>query len=201
MYDYFYSNSSLTLNYTLHCSETKDTAFLATLGTDNEATVGSACKSAETVWFMQWAGPSAIGIGNIIVAAVSWVFSQAAASLQYDESETETHKVKRALKNSTALVVLMLTIMYAAQYVSGANVTISSGLLALGAASVATIVGFMLLEFGFARLNAHAKKDAQLKTAHGAVFHPQNLPTCQSTEHDVSYCIQVHPPDISRLCT
>lgn len=159
VYDYFYSNSSLTLNYTLHCSETKDTAFLATLGTDNEATVGSACKSAETVWFMQWAGPSAIGIGNIIVAAVSWVFSQAAASLQYDESETETHKVKRALKNSTALVVLMLTIMYAAQYVSGANVTISSGLLALGAASVATIVGFMLLEFGFARLNAHAKKD------------------------------------------
>lgn len=160
MYNYFYSNSTLTLNYTLHCSESKDAAFLATLGTDNAATVASACKSAETVWFMQWAGPSAIGIGNIIVAAVSWVFSQAAASLQYDESETETHKVKRALKNSTALVVLMLTIMYAAQYVSGANVTISSGLLALGAASVATIVGFMLLEFGFARLNAHAKKDA-----------------------------------------
>ena len=163
VYNYFYSNESLgSLNYTLHCSDSKDTAFLTSLGTDLEATIASACKSTETVWFMQWAGPSAIGIGNLIVAAMSWVFSQAAASLQYDESETEAQKVKRALKNSTGLVVLMLTLMYAAQYVSGANVTISSGLLALGAASVASIVGFMLLEFGFTRLNAHAKKDPLL---------------------------------------
>ena len=154
VYDYLNGNDSLDLNYTLHCND----AFLATLGT-NASTVTSVCSSSETVWFMQWAGPCALGIGNIIVAAMSWVFSQAAASLQYDESETEAHKVKSALKNSTALVVLMLTVMYAAQYVSGANVTLSSGLLALGAASVASIVGFMLLEFGFQRLNAHAKKD------------------------------------------
>ena len=66
------SNESLAtlgtpLNYTLHCD---NATFLATLGT-NTSTVSSVCSSSETVWFMQWAGPCALGIGNIIVAAMS----------------------------------------------------------------------------------------------------------------------------------
>ncbi|CAK9107112.1 Dynein heavy chain 12 [Durusdinium trenchii] len=154
VYEYFYDNSSMALNYTAHCSEEKDVSFL---DTDAQAAVLSACKSAETVWFLQWAGPCAIGIGNVIVALVSWVFAQAAQGLEYDEAEAQ--RVKSALKKSTALIVMMLTVMYSAQYVSGANVTISSGLVALGAASVASIVGFMLLEFGFQRLNSVTQKD------------------------------------------
>lgn len=164
VYSYLYENSSwgFDLNFTEHCSVNKDTAFLATLGTDSEAIVLAACQNSETVWFLQWACPCAMGIGNFIVAAVCWVFAQAAASLEV-ESEDEDKKVKSALKTSTGLVVLMLTVMYAAQYVSGANVTVSSALLALGAASVASIVAFMLLEFGFQRLNNVTQKDRLAK--------------------------------------
>ncbi|CAJ1336026.1 unnamed protein product [Effrenium voratum] len=151
---------SLEVNYTAECNE----SLINTSSTAEAAAVSSACKKAETVWFLQWASPCALAICNVIVAGFSWVFGQAAASMKRedceDASEHEAKHVKKVLKTSFALVVLMLGIMYSAQYVSGANVTVSSGLLALGAASAAAIVGFMLLEFGRDRLQAVSQRDA-----------------------------------------
>jgi len=53
--------------------------------------------------------------------------------------------------------------MYSAQYVSGADVTVSSALLALGAGSMTAILLFMLLEFGFERLHQSTQEDGLTK--------------------------------------
>ena len=116
------------------------------------AAVSSACQTAETVWFLQWSGPCALGICNVIVAGFGTVFAQAADTLG-DDSGTDAQGLKKVLKTSFAMIVFMLGVMYSAQYVSGANVTVSSGLLALAAASAAAIFGFLLLEVGPQRLH------------------------------------------------
>ncbi|CAJ1406558.1 unnamed protein product [Effrenium voratum] len=122
------------------------------------AAVSSACQTAETVWFLQWSGPCALGICNVIVAGFGTVFAQAADTLG-DDSGTDAQGLKKVLKTSFAMIVFMLGVMYSAQYVSGANVTVSSGLLALAAASAAAIFGFLLLEVGPQRLHLASQSD------------------------------------------
>eukprot|EP00439_Symbiodinium_sp_Y106_P080412 s53_g19.t1 len=115
-----------------------------------------------TVWFLQWSAPCAVGICNIILAAFSWVFAQATGGVDLRVG-SEAVRVKKALKLCLALVILMIAIMYTAQYVSGANVTVSAGLVCLAAASLAGILGFMLLEFGFDKLNEVSTQDGLAK--------------------------------------
>jgi len=161
VYAYFYTN--FTLDYPTYCSsETKNATLLSTFSDDGRAQIQSACSKSETVWFLQWSAPCAVGICNIILAAFSWVFAQATGGVDLRVG-SEAVRVKKALKLCLALVILMIAIMYTAQYVSGANVTVSAGLVCLAAASLAGILGFMLLEFGFDKLNEVSTQDGLAK--------------------------------------
>ena len=162
VYSYLLGNESW--DYQSYCGINGTNISLPTTLTANQvAGIESACQKSETVWFLQWSAPCAMGICNSIAAAVCWVFSQASASLEF-ETESDAQHVKKVLKLCTSLIVLMLGMMYSAQYVSGADVTVSSALLALGAGSTSAILLFMLLEFGFDRLQQSALQDSLAKS-------------------------------------
>ena len=162
VYQYVYDNESW--DYQNDCGINGTNISLPeNITAEATAAIESACKKSETVWFLQWSAPCALGICNAILAAVCWVFSQAAAGLEFDP-EGDAQHVKKVLKVCTSLIVLMLGMMYSAQYVSGADVTVSSALLALGAGSMVGILLFMLLEFGFERLHQSTSQDPFAKS-------------------------------------
>ncbi|CAE7646326.1 CIT [Symbiodinium necroappetens] len=161
VYSYIYGNESW--EFQNYCSINGTSVSLpANLTDDETAAIESACQKSETVWFLQWAAPCVLGICNSIVAGVCWVFAKAASALEL-EREGDAQHFQKVLKLCASLIVLMLGLMYSAQYVSGADVTVSSALLALGARSMTAILLFMLLEFGFERLHQSTQQDGLTK--------------------------------------
>jgi len=109
--------------------------------------VTTACATASTVIFTQWAGPFMVFSCNLLGAGFCLLFSNTIAKIQTSDGAVQNNERKKALvtfmKRFLLTIVLAMAIMYTSLYVSGAAVKLGSAMLAL--ACIALFVMFLWL--------------------------------------------------------
>lgn len=147
VFAYLWSNGTTTLNYTIHCSNSKNVSHFSN---DEQAILLAACTSAANVWFLQWTGPFVLAFCNFVTALFVYLFmhvSRRVVMVNGDGEADSLPYLKQILKGSVLVIVLMLAAMYAAaSYVSGSAVQLGSAVFCLGAVIIAGTLGWMYVE-------------------------------------------------------
>jgi hypothetical protein len=137
---------NVVLSYTHHC---KDQSKLVSLyPKEVETSITSKCKTAKTVWFLQWCGPIVVAICDCVCAALcalvgyESIFEESrkrtapTAECRVSQIDRVQAEVKRRillfLKRGIFILSVSIGLMYASLYVSGAAVNLGSALLCLG---------------------------------------------------------------------
>jgi len=155
VFAYLWNNSTTSLNYTQHCSSSRDVSYFSQT---EQTSIEAACTVAANVWFLQWAGPFALALSNGTTALFAMVFRQVSRRVGSGssgslETDDDLPYLKQVLKGSVLLIVLVLAAMYAsATYVSGSAVALSSAIFCLGALTMAATLGWIYNEIDHVKL-------------------------------------------------
>lgn len=163
VYAYLWQDGNTTLNYSAHCSNSKN---ISAYSSDEQATIQAACTAAANVWFLQWSGPFVLAFCNLVTALYAVLFINVSKRIVMVgpgvDPNTEVDSLpylKQILKGSMLVIVLMLAAMYAAaSYVSGAAVSLGSAVFCLGAVTIAGTLGWMYVEIDPSQLKRLASE-------------------------------------------
>jgi len=136
-------NLDFTVDPVDHCASN---AVLTNYTKALQAKISRACKSATTVGFMQFSAPFLVSISNLIAAC--FCFLWASSSPKFASQQEKLASMKAVLRNCVLVAVGMMTLLYASfSYLSGASVSLGSVVFCLAAMIMATLIGYVYLEF------------------------------------------------------
>jgi len=170
VYTYFGREIDVQLSYALHCKDNPDLKLLYSLTDDVVTKIGSKCKKARTVCFMQWAGPFVTLMCDCVCGCLCALFgrpnSNAGSVSSFSASSEENENgpsaevlmdVRALLKRCMLLLALSIAFMYCSLYVSGAVVNLGSALLCLGAIGTTFLFIWIYLELDHQQVAALAR--------------------------------------------
>lgn len=145
---YRYASTSRNLNFTVSpADDCRKNATLSQYTKAVQSKIQRACKSATTVGFLQFSAPFLVCISNLIAACFCVLFAGIARRIGGTEDE-KLASLRYVLRNCVSVAVGMVTLLYASfSYLSGANVSLGSVVFCLAALILATMIGYLSLEF------------------------------------------------------